>query len=709
MGAQTRRKVSGRPQKTGPVRSSPQKYVYGQYFSRKDVVDLILGFCVKSIDLNILDPSCGNGIFLLRAFERLKYLNPSLTPARILDQLWGVDVEKSLSGETQRQITELAAIPISQKSSENPPSHIFSVDFFNCQSPCESPLDSTRTQDSHNAKDGGISLPHMRAIIGNPPYTRQEVLDGQSFGNDYKLKLARVIERDFNIQISARAGIYAYFILHATTFFEENSKGRLGFVTLRSWLDVDFGQSLKQFILSHYKIIAIIQSLKEKWFADAQMIPCILILEKTADPVARETHIAKFVQLREELSQIITNSSDLSHSPTESEWALLDRFVKYIEDLPEPRYSKSETEETFGDILVRESYLFRILAISQKSLNPEKKWGKYLSAPTIYFKILESPSAQEIIVPLKSVLNKISPGIKSGANNFFYFPNINFTIAHWTDSHLILNGKGSQKGRSYTIERKFLSPILVKFKPQQRIFIQTNDSYCLTVAQPKGELETDHAQVLEYLQFGEQNPPDQPYALRSTCQNRISTNLSRDWFQITPSAPPSLLHFEITTNREVTFYLRSDLRDEILQKPMLVNYGFYQLFPAKDEDAEVILALLNSSFGYLMVEFAGRYLENRDGTISNETRIGDLEELPIINPSHIRPDQRQRLIEAIQTLGQRQVGKIWEECKQRDRQTLDKLIFSEILGFPEQILPEIYASLAEIARSRNKKKMGTNA
>src|SRR4030042_1117420 len=211
MGARSKNKSMGRAQKTIHPSASSQKYLFGQYFSRTDVVDLILGFCVKSADLPLLDPSCGNGVFLLRAFTRLKYLNPHLDPINILKKLWCTDVEESLVAETREKLNKIAGIPLSDWQSSKKIPQIVTVDFFDC-------LATTETSPEISVKVDPPLLPCMGAIIGNPPYTRQEILDGLNAGKNYKDKLTNVIKRDFDLTISGRAGIYAYFLLHSTIF-----------------------------------------------------------------------------------------------------------------------------------------------------------------------------------------------------------------------------------------------------------------------------------------------------------------------------------------------------------------------------------------------------------------------------------------------------------------------------------------------------------
>jgi len=118
----------------------------------------------------------------------------------------------------------------------------------------------------------------------------------------------------------------------------------------------------------------------------------------------------------------------------------------------------------------------------------------------------------------------------------------------------------------------------------------------------------------------------------------------------------------------------------------------------------MIAGILNSTFGTMMMEFGGRYLENRDGTISNSTRVYELKDLWIINPEKINTKQRQKIVNVVKRLGKREILKIWEEFRQSDRQELDSIIFKEILGITQVELNDLYSSLSLIIRNRNTKK-----
>ncbi|HHT9153398.1 MAG TPA: N-6 DNA methylase, partial [Candidatus Hypogeohydataceae bacterium YC40] len=71
----------------------PERHSLGQYFTREDLVDLINAFCVRSVEDKILDPTCGTGTFLIRAYERLKHMGER-DHKRLISKLWGIDVAK---------------------------------------------------------------------------------------------------------------------------------------------------------------------------------------------------------------------------------------------------------------------------------------------------------------------------------------------------------------------------------------------------------------------------------------------------------------------------------------------------------------------------------------------------------------------------------------------------------------------------------------
>src|SRR5262249_52468802 len=93
----------------------------------------------------ILDPTCGEAIFLLAAGRELK--ESGCQPSDLDQHLYGVD----LHAESLAAATELL-------ESEGLDAHLLADDFFSIPTP-----DLL-----------GASLPYMDAIVGNPPFVRYQ-------------------------------------------------------------------------------------------------------------------------------------------------------------------------------------------------------------------------------------------------------------------------------------------------------------------------------------------------------------------------------------------------------------------------------------------------------------------------------------------------------------------------------------------------------
>lgn len=153
-------------------RPSEERHNFGQYFTDSDVVDLILKFCLKHESDKILDPSCGSGTFLVRAYQHKKLMNKRLSHEERLETIWGNDIAKfpaSLS------IINLAINDLSVD--QNYP-NIIKEDFFNIKVGTDGiDLEAWRESVAQTLSGKERSLVYPKqfdAIVGNPPYTRQE-------------------------------------------------------------------------------------------------------------------------------------------------------------------------------------------------------------------------------------------------------------------------------------------------------------------------------------------------------------------------------------------------------------------------------------------------------------------------------------------------------------------------------------------------------
>jgi len=393
-----------------------ERHMLGQYFTNADVVDIILKFCLRHESDKVLDPACGAGTFLVRAYKHKQHMNLYLKHEDLLDTLWGDDIAKFPA--------HLATINLAINDlgvDKNYP-NILQEDFFNLLSSdggFELPPQSRKAMAKRlDKKEMEIEYPRwFDCVVGNPPYTRQEEIseiapkDTQYKGGIIEKALKDATGKKV-ADISKRAGIHAYFFVHGTKFLHNG--GRFGFIVSNSWLDVDYGKGLQEFFLKNYKIITIIESKVERWFEDADINTCIIILEKcSGDNKSRErySNLTRFVYLKKPLRYFIPPAQDMWQKQVER-LNSIDKFIKTI-------LAHNDFYENEG---------LRIFPKSQAELweegfDPEQnryvgsKWGKYIRAPEIFFEILEKGKGK--LVPLKQIV-EVKRGFTTGANEFFY-------------------------------------------------------------------------------------------------------------------------------------------------------------------------------------------------------------------------------------------------------------------------------------------------
>jgi type I restriction enzyme M protein len=389
-----------------------ERHNLGQYFTSPDVVDLILKFCMKHEDDKVIDPACGAGTFLVRAYQHKKLMNNRLAHQDILETLWGVDIAKFPAhlSTINLAINDLGVL-------KNYP-NIAQEDFFNLSVKPEGGVELTERWRKLRLKTLGLEqkeIIHPRwfdCIVGNPPYTRQEEITEITEKKGYKESLidkALYYGRQKLADISKRAGIHAYFFVHGTKFLKNG--GRFGFIVSNSWMDVDYGKGLQELFLKNYKIIAIIESKVERWFEDADVNTCIIILERCKDQKERDENLVRFVYLFKPLRHFIPPAHDM--------WEKQKQRLDAIENLKKTILFHNNFYQTdeYRIYPKKQSELWEEGFDAEEGKYTGSKWGKYLRAPEIFFKIVEK--SKNRLVPLKEIAD-VRFGIKTGANEFFY-------------------------------------------------------------------------------------------------------------------------------------------------------------------------------------------------------------------------------------------------------------------------------------------------
>jgi hypothetical protein len=155
--------------------SPEERHKYGQYYTRVEVVDLINSFCIRTGEETVMDPACGGGTFLVRAYARKRELNPTRKHGQLIADLFGVDISHFA--------THLTTINLATRDlvdEENYP-QIARSDFFDIrvQKPFISLPRRVEAKGLGKTQRRNVEIPSLDAVVGNPPYVRQEDIQKQ--------------------------------------------------------------------------------------------------------------------------------------------------------------------------------------------------------------------------------------------------------------------------------------------------------------------------------------------------------------------------------------------------------------------------------------------------------------------------------------------------------------------------------------------------
>ena len=307
----------------------------GIYYTPTYIVDYIvrstLGELLKNENIDaerikVLDPACGSGSFLIKAFDVLDEhyrkndkdysqtqldLETGTTFTRkvkiLQNNIFGVDLDKQAVEITQLNLL----LKIAEKGHRLP--------LLEQNIRCGNSLIDDGNLAGDKAfkweerfkeimREGGFDI-----VIGNPPYVRQEELS----------EIKPYLEANYETY-QGTADLFVYFFEKELKILKED--GYFGMIVSNKWLRAGYGKNLRKF-LAEFWIEELIDFGDLKVFADATIYPCIIIIKKIKkhNPKIRicKMETLEFGSLAAYIknSSFFINQSDLS----EKEWNIQKR------------------------------------------------------------------------------------------------------------------------------------------------------------------------------------------------------------------------------------------------------------------------------------------------------------------------------------------------------------------------------------------------
>ncbi len=669
----------------------PERHKLGQYFTPENLVDLILAFCVCQRDDKVLDPTCGTGTFLLRAYNKKMRHFGLVDHKQLLPQIWGVDIahfpaELATINLFRQDLTDYANFP-----------RIIVKDFFEVKPGDSFDFPPPKADLSSGFTKVKEPIPQFDAAVGNFPFIRQELIEKTVKG--YKDRLEKVIKKDWladyrdaftineqdwqaykkgmkleladiDFHLSGQADIYAYLFFHTGRFIREG--GRMGFITSNSWLDVAYGYELQKYMVNNFKVVAILESRCEPWFEDAAVNTVVTILERCSDKTERDNHVAKFVKVKKKLAELIPWDITMDAS---NRWVGLDGLVQKVENAGIDCFKIEDTKvtNTLEGVATREDDNFRIRLVKQsdlrEQLNKEQKtakWGQYLRAPQVFFDLLAEHDDK--FVPLKEVAD-IRRGYTTGINEFFYLSEA--TIKHWG------------------IEEEFLASVIKSPKESSSILVDPTklELKVFLCSKSKQELRKEKKfGALKYIEWGEKQADES----RHYWFDRPSVANRKTGWWVLPEAELSHIFWSKAYDTKLVHRYSEQL--------LLADCRLYFVNTKVTDVQRLLAAILNSSVALLNLELIGR-VNLGEGAL--DIMVEDVQEYMLIPNIDIISSETYSLIEkAFKQLASRPIKPIFEEVKMKDRQKLDSLVLEAMGIDPAKYLQPIYDGLTELVRER---------
>lgn len=666
---------------------------YGQFYTVPDIVDLINAFCIRTPDAHVMDPACGGGTFLVRAYARKGALarqeGQKTDHKQLLSELFGCDIAAFPA--------QLSTINLAVRHLSDEPNYpqVVQRDFFEVRRD----LPFARLPRGPNGAIEEVFVGELDAIVANPPYVRQEELP-----HAYKTRLNILAAKEWRGEapprLSGRSDIYAHFYAHAAALVRPG--GYIGMITSVGWLDTEYGFRLQEFFLQHFRIVAIIESEVDKWFEDARVQTVVTILQREPSETARRANRARFILLRKPIGEIW---SALLSAPVSAEAETMRQHdMDAVRDLIE-EVVENQTTDYWRVRVFAQSDLWdmgrQVMVSDSEEENftetPGKynagKWGQFLRAPDVWAELLAR--CRHRMVPLSNIA-QIRRGFTSGIDKFYCVRDVTdqelqrieeplrfqekwgVTRSETKDVRIVLDGDGGL----HLIEARFLEPEFHRLTEAKRIIVRASDVGRMVINAPLPPAMLRGSYLERYIQEAQARGWTDGATVHSRSQ-------SGPWYDLRLAPKDERADF---------FWSKSHQYRHLVPwnaDGLPGNSNLYDCRARPGIDSRLIWAILNSTVVALSKHQFGRPA-GIEGNL--KTEVVDVDMMLVPDPRGADAQVRQRILDAADRMATRATARMLpDEFEAADRNTLDDAVL-ELLGFEdaderEQVREELYEAL----------------
>ena len=278
----------------GRFKSQGADKLRGGYYTSPEVANWLCQWAIRSAEDRVLEPACGDGVFLNSVLERFAALG-ACSPEMAANNLIGVEVIPEEADRARKGLLERFGPGMSDA--------VLTGDFF----------DAWR----------GLNSRGFDAVVGNPPFIRY-----QNFPEPYRSR-AMAIMKELGLKPNRLTNIWVPFVVAASARL--SSGGRLALVLPAELLQVSYAAQLRSFLAERFSRIDII-ACNELFFDNAEQEVLLLLADGALSAPSSDNRCRVAMTEANTVSEVIGRSPSevIAETPPKTIQHDSEKWLKYF-------------------------------------------------------------------------------------------------------------------------------------------------------------------------------------------------------------------------------------------------------------------------------------------------------------------------------------------------------------------------------------------